>query len=192
MRERTASSRRSSSTPLANTGFNSDGNTLAREPLTMTFDNVTGAFPNLLESLFIKGNIAYLPNTCSSPNGPFRFNVNVQGCFSAIDIERDEQAFTTLNLNGGVPFEPVGIRLFNTNPFAVAFKRSKAEGFIALGATDRLLRVTLDDQGRPSINPLPAPAIRARSSGSRSRTRTKSASATRTTQSAARTREGSC
>jgi len=60
--------------PLANVGgFLSDGSTLDREPLTGVFDNVTGAFPNLLESIVIKGTLAYLPNTCSSPNGPFRF-----------------------------------------------------------------------------------------------------------------------
>ena len=53
----------------------------------------------------------------------------------------------------GVNFEPVGIRLFNTNPFAVAFKRSAPEGFVVLAATDRLLRITLDARRRPSTRP---------------------------------------
>jgi YVTN family beta-propeller protein len=148
--------------PLPNVGdaFKSDGNTLAREPLTNppppVFDNVTGAFPNLLEAIAVRGNIAYVPGTCSSPNGPFRFNVNVQSCLSTIDTALDVEAFgagTTLNMNVGVNFEPVGIKLFNTNPFAVAFKRKTAEGFVALAATDRLLRITLDADGRPTINP---------------------------------------
>src|SRR5262245_7565607 len=56
-------------------------------------------------------------------------------------------------MNEGVNFEPVGVKLFNTNPFAVAFKRSAAEGFVAVAATNRLLRVTLDTAGAPSINP---------------------------------------
>ena len=56
-------------------------------------------------------------------------------------------------MNVGVNFEPVGKKLFNTNPFAVAFKRSTDEGFIALAATNRLLRVTLNDDGSPTINP---------------------------------------
>jgi YVTN family beta-propeller protein len=144
--------------PLPDTGFRSDGNTLAREPLSTppVFDNVTGAFPNLLEAIVVRGNIAYVPGTCSSPNGPFRFNVNVQSCLSTIDTVQDAEAFgpgTTLNMNVGVGFEPVGKRLFNTNPFAVAFKRSAPEGFVALAATDRLLRITLDSQGVPTINP---------------------------------------
>jgi YVTN family beta-propeller protein len=149
-------------TPIPNTGFLSDGNTLQREPLTMTFDNVTGAFPNLLESIIVRGNLAYVSGTCSSPNGPFRFNVNVQSCLSVIDTVQDVEAFDflpsgkTLNMNFGVQFEDVGKRLFNTNPFALAFKRKAAEGFVALGATDRLLRITLDSQGKPTIN---APAM---------------------------------
>src|SRR5262249_54747785 len=142
-------------TPLADVGaaFRSDGNTLAREPLTATFDNVSGAFPNLLESITIKDDLAYIPGTCSSPNGPFRFNVNVKSCLSTIDIKENTEAFKTLNMNVGVNFEPVGKKLFNTNPFAVAFKQSADEGFIALGATNRLLRVTLNDAGSATINP---------------------------------------
>jgi YVTN family beta-propeller protein len=141
--------------PLADVGaaFRSDGNTLKREPLTTVFDNISGAFPNLLESITIKGNLAYVPGTCSSPNGPFRFNVNVQSCLSTIDVDQQVEAFGTLNMNVGVNFEPVGKKLFNTNPFAVAFKRSSNEGFIALAATNRLLRVTLKDDGSPTINP---------------------------------------
>jgi YVTN family beta-propeller protein len=141
--------------PLADVGaaFKSDGNTLQREPLTTVFDNVSGAFPNLLESITIRGDFAYVPGTCSSPNGPFRFNVNVQSCLSTIDVEQNVEAFTTLNMNVGVNFESVGKKLFNTNPFSVAFKRSSDEGFIALAATNRLLRVTLNDDGSPTINP---------------------------------------
>src|SRR4029453_13271570 len=102
------------------------------------------------------GDRAYVPGTCSSPNGPFRFNVNVQSCLSTIDTEQNLEAFATLNMNGGVNFEPAGKKLFNTNPFAVAFKRSSAEGFIALAATNRLLRVTLNEGGSPTNKPPPA------------------------------------
>jgi YVTN family beta-propeller protein len=143
--------------PLANVGaaFLSDGNTLNREPTQNppVFDNITGAFPNLLESIVIKGGLAYVPGTCSSPNGPFRFNVNVQSCLSSIDTDTDDEAFATLNMNVGVNFEPNGTKLFNTNPFALAFKNSTNEGFVALAATNRLLRVTLNDVGLPTINP---------------------------------------
>jgi YVTN family beta-propeller protein len=140
--------------PLVNVGaaFKSDGNTLRRQPLTGVFDNVSGAFPNLLESVTVRGNLAYIPGTCSSPNGPFRFNVNVQSCLSTIDPETRLEAFATLNMNVGVNFETPNTKLFNSNPFAVAFKRSNNEGFIALAATNRLLRVTLRANGAPTIS----------------------------------------
>jgi YVTN family beta-propeller protein len=137
--------------------FQSDGNTLAREPLGGGFNNPTKAFPNLLESIVIRGNIAYVTGTCSSPNGPFRFNVNVQSCVSAIDTAQDVE-IQTVNMNDGVNFEVPGeTRLFNTNPFALAFKRSTAEGFVAVAATNRLLRVSLNAQGIPTINAPVAP-----------------------------------
>ena len=58
--------------PIADVGpaFRSDGNTLRREPTQATpvFDNVSGAFPNLLESIVVRGDLAYVPGTCSSRN----------------------------------------------------------------------------------------------------------------------------
>jgi mono/diheme cytochrome c family protein len=65
-------------------------------------------------------------------------------------------------MNEGVNFEPPGVRLFNTNPFALAFKSKSAEGFVALAATNRLLRVEVDDDGVPTIN---APASAMETSG---------------------------
>ena len=144
--------------PIADTGFRSSGSTLDRLPRKRNdagqevFDFTTGAFPNLLESVVIKGTKAYVVGTCSSPNGPVRFNVNVQSCLSVIDITTDSEAFPTLNMNRGVGFESVGDRLFNTNPFALAFKNSGNEGFVAASATNRLVRVVLDNAGNPTIN----------------------------------------
>ena len=96
----------------------------ASPPRSPQYSTMSGAFPNLLESIVIKGELAYVPGTCSSPNGPFRFNVNVQSCLSSIGTDDDTEAFPTLNMNVGVNFEPPGTRLFNTNPFAIAFKNS--------------------------------------------------------------------
>jgi len=146
--------------PIADTGFLSNGSVLdnipAADPPTFTF--VTGAFPNLLQSIVIKGNRAYLPNTGSSPNGPVRFNVNVQGLLASLDLTTNTDTNETLNLNRGVQFEPLATRLFNTNPIAIAFKNGADEGFAVLAATDRLVRVQLDADGTPTIN-APASAM---------------------------------
>ena len=112
--------------PVADTGFLSNGSVLDRIPTTdpPTFTFTTGAFPNLLQGVAIKGGHAYLPNVGSSPNGPFRFNVNVQGLLSVIDTATDVDAGLTLNMNRGVQFENVGQKLFNTTPITIAFKQS--------------------------------------------------------------------
>jgi YVTN family beta-propeller protein len=138
-------------------GFNSRGSLLDRLPVTDPANPdgtliPTSTFPNLLQNIVIKGNRAYLPGTCSSPNGNARFNVNVQSCLSTIDINALAELGPTLNMNVGVGAEPVGKRLFNTNPLAIAFKHGTKEGFVALAATNRLLRVELDTNGVPTAN----------------------------------------
>src|SRR5262249_54264099 len=128
--------------PLADTGFKSNGSVLDNIPATdpPTFEFVTGAFPNLLQRTCLKADRAYGPNSASSPNGPVRFNVNVQSFLSVIDTTTDVDSGQTINMNKGVQFENVGQRLFNTTPIAIAFKRGAGanEGYVALGATNRL------------------------------------------------------
>ena len=140
------------------TGFQSDGSTLDK----IVFDaanrrpprSTRWRFPNQLESIVVRGNRAYLPNTASSPNGPVKFNVNVQAFVSVIDLDADQEvAAETFNMNKGVQFEAVGKKLFPTNPAALAFKRGGAfEGFVLSRATDRLVRLVLDANNRPTIN----------------------------------------
>jgi YVTN family beta-propeller protein len=144
--------------PIANTGFNSNGSVLDRIPATdpPTFTFATGAFPNLLQGFAIKGGRAFLPNVGSSPNGPFRFNVNVQGLLSVFDTTTRLDTGQTLNMNRGVQFENVGDRLFNTTPIAIAFKHASDEGFVVLAGTDRLVRVVFDASGAPTVNAPPA------------------------------------
>ena len=140
--------------PLADVGFKSNGSVLDRigaaDPATFTF--ATGGFPNLLNSITVKGNRAYLPNVGASPNGPVRFDVNVQSFLSVFDTTTDQDSGQTINMNKGVGAEPPGIRLFNTTPFAIAFKKNSDEGFAVAGGIDRLVRVVLDANGTPSIN----------------------------------------
>jgi YVTN family beta-propeller protein len=140
--------------PLANVGFASNGSVLDRiaatDPPTFTFQ--TGGFPNQLGSIVVKGSRAYLPNIGASPNGPFRFNVNVQAFLSVFDTTTDADSGQSINMNRGVQFEPPGKRLFLTNPQAIAFKHHSAEGFAVSAATNRLVRVVLADDGSPTIN----------------------------------------
>jgi len=138
------------------TGFQSDGSTLDKTVSDGTAATKvdTLAFPNQLESIVVRGNRAYLPNTASSPNGPVKFNVNVQAFVSVIDLDADQEAVAeTFNMNKGVQLEAVGKKLFPTNPAALAFKHNGSfEGFVLSRATDRLVRLVLDANNRPTIN----------------------------------------
>ncbi|HET9207223.1 MAG TPA: beta-propeller fold lactonase family protein, partial [Burkholderiaceae bacterium] len=138
------------------TGFQSDGSTLgkvvfdANNPATKIN---TLAFPNQLETIVVRGNRAYLPNTASSPDGPVKFNVNVHSFVSVIDIDTDQEVVDeSFNMNKGIQLEAVGKKLFPTNPSGLAFKRGGAfEGFVLSRATDRLVRLVLDANNKPTI-----------------------------------------
>jgi YVTN family beta-propeller protein len=140
--------------PIANTGFTSNGSVLDRIPATdpATFTFTTGAFPNLLQGIAIKGGHAYVPSVGSSPNGPFRFNVNVQGLLAVVDTATDVDAGLTINMNRGLGFENLDQKLFMTTPITIAFKQAADEGFVVLAGVDRLVRVVLAADGTPSIN----------------------------------------
>jgi YVTN family beta-propeller protein len=154
--------------PLADVGFKSQGSALAcringaTDPSCVTNAPAgslsTGAFPNALNSVVIKGGRAYLPNNASSPNGPVRFNVNVQGFLSVIDTTTDTEGqangqVQTINMNRGVNFEPAGPnKLFFAMPWQIAFKHNSDEGYVVSSGSNFVAKVTLDENGAPTVN----------------------------------------
>lgn len=142
--------------PMADVGFTSAGSALKRIPAT---ENVaTGAFPNFLNAVVIKGNKAYLPNNAASPDGPVRFNVNVQSFLNVIDTDTDVESEVggkkqTINMNRGIQFEPATPgRLFIGVPWHIAFKRNSNEGYVVAQAANIVVKVVLDANGTPTIN----------------------------------------
>src|SRR5438309_4065483 len=96
----------------AQVGFKSNGSTLDRIPQRKDgsgneiFDFDTGCFPNLLGSAGIKNGRAYVPAVGSSPNGPFRFNVNLQSVLSVVNLAAgSEETGKTINMNKGIGAE---------------------------------------------------------------------------------------
>lgn len=146
--------------PMAETGFKSNGSALGKIAATnpATFTVTTGAFPNMLNSIVIKGNRAYLPNNAASPDGPVRFNVNVQAFLSVIDTTTDQEGLVngqpqTINMNRGINFEPAGPnKLFFAVPWQAAFKRHSNEGYVVSMSADVLVKVLLDANGTPTVN----------------------------------------
>ena len=138
--------------PLANVGFNSNGNTLAGIAPGANFDQPTGAFPNQLNSIVIKGDHAYLPNTAASPNGPVRFNVNVQSFLSVIDLATDTEG-ATINMNKGINLEAASpTRVFLAVPWAAAFEHGSNTGYVVASASNLIVKVDLDANGAPTIH----------------------------------------
>jgi YVTN family beta-propeller protein len=151
--------------PLANTGFNSNGSVLnhvpAANPPAFTFP--TGAFPNQLNSIVIKGSHAYLPNTGASPDGPVRFNVNVQALLSVIDLGTGAEGTVggvpqTINMNRGVNFEAAATQLFFAVPWAIAFEHRREVGYAVIAGSNVVVKVDLDADGTPTLH---APAAAA-------------------------------
>jgi YVTN family beta-propeller protein len=146
--------------PMADTGFKSDGSFLKR--VAATEKVTTGAFPNMLQAIAIKGSRAYLPNTCASPDGPVKFNVNMQACLAVLDTVTDAEGLAagapqSLNMNRGVQFEVADEavftrRLFHAVPWAVAFKHAAADGYAVSLSSNVIVKVQLDAEGTPTIN----------------------------------------
>ncbi|MBM3457684.1 MAG: hypothetical protein FJX77_04030 [Armatimonadetes bacterium] len=167
--------------PLANTGFNSNGMLspgpgqvpAAGSTNPQTFTTPTGAFPNQLADIAIRpnSNLAYVVSTGASPNGPLRFNSNVQGLVSvfntgaraeitAAQTDTAVRRTAPLNLNQGVNLATAPLpRLFMSNPVAMAWRPNGADAWVVIQNSDLVVRLTVDNNGIPTVgNPLVAQA----------------------------------
>jgi YVTN family beta-propeller protein len=135
--------------PIADTGFKALGDALARIPPgdpanPANFKFTTGAYPNQLANIAIKGGFAFVPNTGASPNGPVRFDVNTQSLLAVIDRASASDANRTVNLHQAVAAQSATPRLFVTQPWAVAFKHGSDEGYVASAASNHLVKIGID------------------------------------------------
>lgn len=134
--------------PIADTGFKATGDAIARIPPgdpnnPANFLFTTGAYPNQLNNLAVKGNFLYVPNVGASPNGPVRFDVNTQSLLSTINRLTNTDA-GTLNMHLAVKAQTNPKKLFNTLPWAIAFKHSGNEGYVVTAASNVLIKVSVN------------------------------------------------
>jgi YVTN family beta-propeller protein len=135
--------------PIANTGFNALGDAIARIPPgnpadPANFRFVTGAYPNQLNNVGIKGNFAFVPNTGASPNGPFRFDVNVQSLLSVLNRTTNLDAGTTINMNTAVKDQTNPAKLFVTVPWAIAFEHVSDVGYVISAASNHVVKLAIN------------------------------------------------
>ena len=160
--------------PMANTGFNSNGQLSPGTGLVpavtstnpQTFTTPTGAYPNQLASVAIQPgqNRAYVVSTAASPNGPLRFNQMVQGLVSVFDTstraeitaaqtDANVRRTAPLNLNQGINLSTTPApKLFMSNPVALTWRPNGSDAWVAVQNADLIVRVTADGSGVPTIN----------------------------------------
>lgn len=147
---------------LADTGFKATGDAIGRippgdpaNPANFTF--TTGAYPNQLNNIAVKGGFAFVPSVGASPNGPVRFDVNTHSLLSAINRTTGLDAGQTINMHLAVKNQTGTPRLFNTLPWALAFKHSANEGYVVIAASNVVIKVAVNPStGAASVqnNPL--------------------------------------
>ncbi|MSV29943.1 MAG: hypothetical protein EXQ52_14540 [Bryobacterales bacterium] len=126
--------------PMPDTGFKAAGDAIGRmaPPATITEADLkftTGAYPNQLNSVAVKGGFAFVPSTAASPNGPVRFDVNTQSLLSVIDLTRRTDAGQTVNMHAAVRDQTGTPKRFITQPWSIAMKNGANEGYvISLGS----------------------------------------------------------
>ena len=130
--------------PIADTGFLAAGDAIGRIPPQPGFTFPTGAYPNQLNNIGIRGNFAYLPNTGASPNGPFRFDVNTHSLLSVIDRSLNVDADQTINMHTAVRDQVNPPKLFITLPWAIAFKHLADEGYVISAASNIVVKLAVD------------------------------------------------
>lgn len=159
--------------PMVDTGFNANGRLAPANGLVpavagtnpQTFTTPTGAFPNQLAAIGIQPTTqrAYVVSTGASPNGPVRFNVNVQGLVSSFDVgtrleitgtqtDPNVRRTSPLNLNQGVNLSIAPTpRIFMSNPVAITWRPDGSDAWIAIKSSDVVVRMTADADGIPTI-----------------------------------------
>lgn len=138
--------------PIADTGFNATGDALARIPPGATATFPTGAYPNQLNNIAIKGGFAYVPSTGASPNGPVRFDVNTQSLLSVIDGAALTDAGETINMHLAVKNQTNPVRRFITQPWAMAFLHLSNEALVVSAASDIVVKIEVNaTTGAPTV-----------------------------------------
>ncbi len=152
--------------PLADTGFKAAGDALQRiappaTPAPADFKFTTGAYPNQLNNIAIRGRFAFVPNTGAAPNGPVRFDVNTESLLSVIDVGAKADTGKTINMHLAVARQTNSAKRFITQPWAIAFKHQSDQGYAISAASNIVVKVAIDPaNGTPAVQSDPTDATR--------------------------------
>ena len=147
--------------PMTDVGFLANGDALKRIAPAGDFRFVTGAYPNQLNNIAIRGRFAFVPSTGASPNGPTRFDVNTQALLNVINLGTRTDANRTINMHSAVHNQTGLPRRFVTQPWAMAFKTTADEGYVVSTASNVVIKVKVDPAtGASTVQNIPTDATR--------------------------------
>ncbi len=143
--------------PMADTGFKAAGDALKKIAPGAAFTFTTGAYPNQLNNIALRGRYAFVPNTGASPNGPVRFDVNTQSLLHVLDLQAKTDTGRTINMHRAVADQTTTPRRFVTVPWAMALKRSADEGYIVSAASNIVVKIKFNpNNGATNVEQDPA------------------------------------
>ncbi|MBT9585246.1 hypothetical protein IV102_18020 [bacterium] len=138
--------------PPINSGFTSDRTQLCQPADPNSALNTfcggpadpVSTFPNLLQSVTIVGGKAYIPSLGSSPEPPVKFNSNVQGLLTCLDLKTS--AVQTVNLNAAIAQEPANAadplnRVFVSTLTGFVPGGTLGNGYVVASSADHLIKV---------------------------------------------------
>jgi YVTN family beta-propeller protein len=117
--------------------------------------NATAAYPNQMQSIVLRGDVAYMPNIAASAKGPLRFNVDTHAYVSQINTAGGVMADGgSLNMHLGARVPESGKKkLFFANPWAMAFTNQSGDGnaYVVASASDLLVKLNVNGAGALSF-----------------------------------------
>jgi hypothetical protein len=115
------------------------------------------AFPNQLQSIVLRGDLAYLPNIAASPESPLQFQNSTQAYVNVISgvggASPSDEGALNLHLGARDP-EPLKKKLFFANQWGIAFTTpagQQGNAYSVSAGSDLLVKLNVDAVGNLSF-----------------------------------------
>ena len=115
-----------------------------------------GAYPNQLFSAVLRDQYLYIPNVGASPEPPVKFNLNVQGLVTTLDVSSGAEATTNLNNQIKTEVQPTNPeesldRLFANDVVAIDANKNGDDFLIVSRGGNYVVRAALSPDGLMDI-----------------------------------------
>ena len=130
--------------PIADTGFKSLGDALARIPPGATFDFVTGAYANQLNNIAHSWQLRVRAEYRRVAEWTVQVRCQHAQPVHVIDRTSNTDAGQTINMHTAVRDQTNPAKRFLTVPWAMAFKHSADQGFVVSAASNVVVKLNVN------------------------------------------------